>query len=238
MHSSRIMILCGGRGSRLGSLTERIPKPLIRINDKTILEIKLRKYLELGFRDFVLCIGYKGSLIEKAVMGYGLDANIVFSDAGENAGMLKRIFHAKDYFADSVIITYGDTFANIDLKKLLHQHIKRGNEITITVAPIQNPFGLVEYDENYMVSSFREKPVLQYYIGYAVFKRTSMKLVTKEMIEMPNGQGLVAFFKLLIDINKLGAYYHPGLEVTFNTQEELRVAEEKIMNFYTEGQIV
>ncbi len=237
MHSSRIIILCGGRGSRLGNLTKRVPKPLIKINDKTILEIKLREYMELGFRDFVLCIGYKGGLIEKAVMEFDLDANIVFSDAGENAGMLKRIVHAKDYFEDSAIITYGDTFANIDLYKLLDDHIKHKNEATITVASIQNPFGLVEYDENNKVSSFREKPVLQYYIGYAVVNRTALEIVPRQMIEIPDGQGLVAFYKLLIDMNKLGAYYHSGLEITFNTQEDLRIAEEKIMGFFTEGQI-
>jgi hypothetical protein len=63
-----------------------------------------------------------------------------------------------------------------------------------------------------------------------------MELAPKQMIEMSDGQGSVTFYKLLIDMNKLGAYYHSGLEVTFNTQEVLRIAEEKIMGFFTEGQ--
>ena len=63
----KIAIMCGGRGKRLGELTEKIPKPLVKVNDQIILNVKLEQYLKQGFKDFIFCIGYKGSLIKKTV---------------------------------------------------------------------------------------------------------------------------------------------------------------------------
>ena len=67
MCENKIIIMCGGKGKRLGNLTESIPKTLIKIGEKTILEMKFDNYMNQGFKDFILCIGYKGNLIEKAV---------------------------------------------------------------------------------------------------------------------------------------------------------------------------
>jgi NDP-sugar pyrophosphorylase family protein len=71
----------------------------------------------------VLCLGHKGNIIEKAIREYDLDANIIFSDAGRNGAILKQIVNTKDYIADKAIMPYGDTFANIDLRKLLDEHV-------------------------------------------------------------------------------------------------------------------
>ena len=135
--------MCGGRGKRLGKLTENLPKPLIKIGDKTILELKLRNYIQQGFNNFILCVGYKGDLIKEAVKQFGLTGVFKFSDEGEPAGILKRLYMAKDLFDERIIVTYGDTHTDINLLQLYESHIKSDNEATIVVAPIQNPFGLV-----------------------------------------------------------------------------------------------
>jgi len=229
----KILIMCGGRGSRLGQLTENLPKPLLTLNNRTILEIKIGRYLRQGFNDFIFCIGYKGDLIRQAVSRISSEMNVTFSDAGEDAGILQRLNLAHDLYKDRVLMTYGDTFAEIELRGLIQAHENSDNEATIVVAPIENPFGLVEFNENNKVTFFKEKPVLKYYIGYAVINKSAFELVPSRIIGMPDGEGLVFFYKILSSIQKLGAFYHPGLQITFNTQKELKEAEEKLITFYT-----
>ena len=233
MNTNKVLIMCGGRGKRLGKLTENLPKPLIKIGDKTILELKLRNYIQQGFNNFILCVGYKGDLIKEAVKQFGLAGVFKFSDEGEPAGILKRLYMAKDLFDEKIIVTYGDTHTDINLLQLYESHIKSDNEATIVVAPIQNPFGLVEFDRVSKVTYFKEKPVLNYYIGYAVINKSALELVSHKIIDMPDGEGLVMFYKILMAMEKLGAFYHSGLQITFNTEDELRIVQEKFINFYT-----
>jgi len=225
--------MCGGRGKRLGKLTENFPKPLMKIGDKTILELKLRNYIHQGFSNFILCVGYKGDLIKKAVEKFDCSGNFEFSDEGEPAGILKRLYVAKDLFCEKVIVTYGDTFTDINLLQLFETHVKSDNEATIVVAPIQNPFGLVEFDKSSKVTYFKEKPILNYYIGYAVINKSALELIPQKIIDMPDGDGLVTFYRILMAMEKLGAFYHSGLQITFNTEDELKRVQEKFVDFYT-----
>ena len=229
----KILIMCGGRGSRLGQLTEKLPKPLLRLNRRSILEIKIERYLRQGFNDFIFCIGYKGELIKKAVSRISSELNATFSNAGDGAGILQRLHVAKDFYKDRVLMTYGDTFADIELCRLIQTHENSDNEVTIVVAPIENPFGLVEFDEKNKVTVFKEKPILNYYIGYAVINKSAFELVPPKIIGMPNGEGLVIFYKILMSMQKLGVFYHSGPQITFNTRKELKEAEEKLIKFYT-----
>jgi glucose-1-phosphate cytidylyltransferase len=233
----KILVMCGGRGRRLGTLTDRVPKPLVCLNGKTILELKIDEYLRQGCRDFIFCVGYRGDLIRETVRRYGDRISAVFSDAGEEAGILERLYHARDLFDGTVLMTYGDTFTNLSLDRLFAFHEEGGHEATLVTASIQNPFGLVEFDGRHRVTSFREKPVLQYYIGHAAIRKSALRFVPDEIRRMRDGEGLVAFFKILMAVERLGAYEHTGLEISFNTPDELKVAEEKLCQFYTMSEV-
>ena len=225
--------MCGGRGRRLGEITDERPKPLVEVGGDAILKIKMKEYVRQGFQDFVLCTGYKSNLIEQAVESFELSANVRYSNAGENAGILKRLAKAKEFIGDLCILTYGDTYSHMSLENLVQSHKASENEATIVVAPIQNPFGLVEFGPDNQLTAFREKPVLNYYIGYAVLNRSSLEYAPEKVIEMPDGVGLVTFFKILMALEKIGIYYYSGNQITFNTREELDKAREKISEFYT-----
>ena len=228
----KILVMCGGRGKRLRSLSDNIPKPLMTINKRTILEYKIEQYMSQGFNEFIFCVGYKGELIQTLVKQiHGIKAE--FSDAGESAGILTRLFSAKSLFDDQVLMTYGDTFTDLQLSSLLSEHQKGCNEATIVVAPIKNPFGLVEFNDNKQVTYYKEKPILKYYIGYAVINKSAFELIPEKVINMPNGEGLVTFFKILMAMDLLGCYFHAGLQTTFNTREELEKTEQEIINFCT-----
>ena len=228
-----IVIMCGGRGRRMGGLTDQVPKPLVAFRGETILDLKIQDYIRRGFRDIVLCIGYKGELIREAVARYQGSANISFSDAGEQAGILHRLWHARDSWGDRVLMTYGDTFTDLDVQDLIASHARGGHRATLVSAPIENPFGLIEFDHKRTVSLFREKPVLNYYIGQALVERSALSLISDEVIQLGDGLGLVTLFKILIAFDALGAYSHEGLEITFNTQKDLAQMEQKFSGFFT-----
>jgi len=229
----KILIMCGGRGTRLGHLTEQIPKSLIKLNNQTILETKLEAYLRQGFDQFIFCLGYKGDLIRQTLLQSHLKIQAEFSDEGEEAGILERLYQARTLFEDQVLMTYGDTFTDLDLSHFIVKHQSSGNEATIVVAPIQNPFGLVEFDQNDKVTYFKEKPILNYYIGYAIINKSAFDLIPPKIFTMPDGEGLIMFYKILMAMEKLGVDYHSGLQITFNTPEELKSAEEQLVRFYT-----
>jgi NDP-sugar pyrophosphorylase family protein len=228
-----IAIMCGGRGRRMGALTEEVPKPLVRFRGETILDLKIQDYLRRGFRDLVLCVGYKSDLIRDAVSRYESDANITYSNAGEEAGILHRLWHARSLWDRDVLMTYGDTFTDLDLADFLDQHRQGDRKATIVSAPIESPFGLVEFDQHRRVTFFREKPVLNYYIGQALVGRDAFAQIDEDVIALPDGRGVVALFERLIEVEGLGVYAHDGLEITFNTQEDLAKMEEKLSRFYT-----
>lgn len=229
----KILVMCGGQGKRLGKLTEQIPKPLIRLHGKTILQIKLEEYYRQGFREFIFCIGYKGSMICDEVSRLCMDISAEFSEAGEKAGILQRLYHARTLFDDDVLMTYGDTYTNIDLASFVSAHLSSSHSVTIVTAPIKSPFGLVEMDEDGSVTYFREKPVLNYYIGYAIINKEALNHIPENILHLPDGDGLVGFYKMLMSEKKLGAYNHTGLQITFNTPDELKTAEKALFQFYT-----
>ena len=98
-----IIILCGGRGKRLGKLSRKIPKALVKVGNKSLLKLKLNFYRLSGIKKFFVCIGYKGDLIKKHLSNY---SNVVFSNSGERAGILKRIYDVLKKIKQPSIISY------------------------------------------------------------------------------------------------------------------------------------
>ena len=232
---SEILIMCGGKGSRMGDLTSEIPKPLIEINGKTVLEHKINNYFNQGFRDLVIAVGYRKSKIKDLVftLNDNVKSKIKFSHAGEDAGILKRLYFAGKDKTSPIIVTYGDTIANVDLKQLLKTHNDSSNKATIVVTSIINPFGLVKFDSQNKVKAFEEKPALNYFIGYFVIDIDYLKKIKPKIVSLPDAKGLLWVFKDLIKNEELGSYFYDGKNITFNTPFELEVAKEDIINFYT-----
>ena len=233
---NEILILCGGRGKRMGKRSLVLPKPLQIINRKSILEHKIRYYYEQGIRKIIIAIGYKGKVIKENIdmIKFPEDLIIEYSDIGISAGILKRISSTVDLFDDNYILfSYGDTFTNLDINNLIKSHVTSDNDATIVVAPFRNPFGLIEFDSNYKIKSYKEKPILNYYIGYAIINKHIIETMEESLINMEDGNGIVCLYESLTYSNRLGAYYHKDLHITFNTPEELKIAKKDLGNFIT-----
>lgn len=230
----KVIILCGGRGHRLKPLTARMPKPMVSLNGKPVVQRNIEFYMRHGFRDFVLCVGYRADVIKGFVNDRRFGASIALSNAGVDAGILKRIYEARHLIDERAIVTYGDTFIDIDPKRIIAAHRKNRCPVTITIADFRSPFGLVGTDRAMHVTSFEEKPLFQYYIGHMIVDRAALDALDPSLLRLPDGEGLVEFFKRLARRRRLGACKHDGLQITFNTPQEHKKAEEDFVKFFTE----
>lgn len=227
-----VAILCGGQGKRIRSLTKKIPKALIHVYGKPILAHILDAYLRQHQRKFIFCVGYKGQQIVRFVGKYkNIEATI--SDRGEEASMLQRIHALRAYVEEDLFVTYGDTFTDVNIKKIVDSHRRSGKWMTILTARIKSPYGLVDFDDRGVALSFHEKPILNYYIGLFIMNIRAFDSISKNMLEMKDGQGLVSLFNHLMGIGQLNVYQHERMILTFNTQEERQDVSKKMRQFYS-----
>lgn len=233
LSESQVAILCGGRGRRLKPATDQIPKALVPLNGRPILDHVVDFYRSRGVQRFVLCIGYKGEMVRDHFSESPEGAEIEFSDAGEGTGMLNRIWELRESMPERMFVSYCDTFIDLDVEGMLKAHTESDAWLTIVTARIRNPFGLVEVGPDGRVMSFREKPLLNYYIGSFIIDRRALDIVREDMLEKPDGQGLVELFETLAGDGRLHSFEHKGLQITFNTESERRAAEEDLGHFYT-----
>ncbi len=197
--STKVVILCGGRGVRFHEATEFRPKPLIEIGEKPILWHIMKIYARYGYQDFVLCLGYKGEMIKKYFCDYQLmnsdftlelsditrteihimppehDWKITMAETGLNAmtgARIKRI--AKYVDSDLFMLTYGDAVADLNIERLVDFHRSHHKIVTITAVHPLSRFGELRLGKDGAVAEFREKAVIQGdYVngGFFVFDR-------------------------------------------------------------------
>jgi glucose-1-phosphate cytidylyltransferase len=169
-------------GTRLGKKTEYIPKPMVEIGGKPILWHILKIYAHYGFKDFILCLGYKGQVIKSYFYNYEIFNNdftvelgkhkyidihnrhkekgwkITLAETGEAALKGARIKRIEKYIdADLFMLTYGDGLADINLRELLNFHKNHGRIGTVTGVHPPSRFGEIVVKNN-KVASFTEKP--------------------------------------------------------------------------------
>ena len=206
---NKMIILCGGRGKRMGNLTNKMPKPLIQVAYKPIIEHKLIYYKSQGLTDFVFCLGYKSNQLKKFLKKKS--PNSLFHDAGVRAGILKRI----------------------DFLDLLQSHKRSKCALTIVAAPIQNPFGIVNWNSEGKALFFDEKPILNHYIGYSVISPNFFDMLNKRIINLKDGKGIIQAIKHLIKRKQVNIYKFKNLQITINSPEELKYARLNYKKYFT-----
>ena len=156
----KVVILAGGKGTRISHLTHNLPKPMIRIGNTPMLTHIMRIFKFHGFNDFIIAGGYKVNLIKKYYKNSKEFKNIKIINTGINEFTGKRILKLKKYFQknENFFLTYGDGVSNIDIKKLLKFHLKNKKIATITAVRPPVKFGELIINKNSTVRSFLEKP--------------------------------------------------------------------------------
>lgn len=157
----KVVIFCGGQGTRLREETEFRPKPMVTIGQKPILWHIMKTYAHYGFKEFVLCLGYKGEMIRKYFNENGgeKDWSVISEDTGERAEKGARLKKIEKYIADDTfMVTYGDGVADVDIGRLLAFHRSHGKMVTMTGVHPRSSFGEVRFDKDGTVTQFIEKP--------------------------------------------------------------------------------
>jgi glucose-1-phosphate cytidylyltransferase len=159
----KVVILAGGYGTRLHEETKKIPKPMVKIGRNPILWHIMKIYSHYGFKDFIICSGYKKNIINKyfkknASACNKENWNIKVVDTGKNSltgGRLKRI---KKYIKNDsfFLFTYGDGVSDVNIKKLVNFHIKNNKLATVTAIRPPGRYGVLNIKKS-MVKTFSEK---------------------------------------------------------------------------------
>ena len=231
MGDFKVLVMCGGKGRRMEGAGGALPKVLVEVSGRSLLAHKVAGYRRQGVEEFVFCVGHEAGLVREAVAQLGVKAE--FSDLGLEAGILKRLHGTRELMSEPTVVGYGDTFAELDLADLVRHHEESGCLATVVAAAIANPFGLVEWNEEGRVTRFNEKPVLNHYIGYLVLSPRVFEALPPTLLDLPDGEGLVRAFQVLLALGELGAYRFDGLQVTVNTPRELDEARERLGQYFT-----
>jgi glucose-1-phosphate cytidylyltransferase len=171
-----VVILCGGRGTRLHQSEAAIPKPLVEVGGRPILWHVIQLYATQGSRRFVLCCGYRADSIE-AFAGeteWPPDVTVDAIDTGLDTPTGGRIKRVQDLVGGGrFLATYADGVADIDLRELVDFHAANAASATMTVVRPVLPFGVTELGgEDGLVTGFREKPRAEQWVngGFFVFE--------------------------------------------------------------------
>lgn len=186
-----VIIMAGGKGTRLRPLTEDTPKPMLKLGDKPMLEHIIMNFKEYGYKNFLLSINYKGEIIEEYFKdGKKLGVNIDYIREEEPLGTAGAISLVREKLNDDFIVINGDILTGIDFDDLLNQHIKGQNCITPAVREyeMQIPYGVV-VEESYKIKAIEEKPEYVFNIlsgVYVLSPKTLEYIPQNEFYNMPD----------------------------------------------------
>jgi glucose-1-phosphate cytidylyltransferase len=252
----QVMILCGGLGTRLREETEYRPKPMVEVGGRPILWHIMKIYAAHGFKEFVLCLGYKGAMIKDYFLNYETFAKdftltlgnakklkfhnahteegwkITFVETGAAAMTGMRVLRALPYIkSENFALTYGDGVADIDLKAELAFHRKHDRQATVAAVRAPSRFGEMVIDNQGQVSRFREKPdvAAAYNGGFFILKRDGLEAYLK-----PADESLVwerQPLEKLAQRKQLKAFQHDGFWQPMDTYREF----EMLNKLWSEG---
>jgi len=183
-----VVILCGGRGTRLQEHTQEIPKPLVEIGGMPIVWHVIQLYAVQGFRRFLLATGYKGELIEQFAATHEWPAGVAVQcvDTGRETQTGGRIKLLEPLLAEdeTFCATYADGVADIDLEALLEFHRAPGALATMTVVRPQLQFGVTKLDGEDRVTGFIEKPRSEHWIngGFFCFEGDVLRYLERDSV--------------------------------------------------------
>lgn len=210
------VILCGGRGTRAYPHTVEVPKPLLDVAGRPILEHVLNIYAQQGCRKFVLAAGYRHEMIREFASSLLADWNVRVVDTGEETGTGERIRLCQEYVGESFFATYADGVGNVNLSALLGHHTAGDGYATITTVPLPSQYGTVEVSSAGHVVEFKEKPrLMDHWIngGFFVMDRAVFGTWSGQDLEKEILPGLAA-------AGQLRAYRHNGFWKSMDTYKD------------------
>lgn len=241
----KVVILCGGLGTRLREETEFRPKPMVEVGGRPILWHIMKSYAHHGFRDFVLCLGYRGSTIKDYFLNYEAMNNdfsiclgqsshiryhgqhteqgfsVTLADTGLESmtgGRIRRIQKYTD--GDTFLLTYGDGLSDVDLGALVEFHKSHGKIATVTTVRPISRFGMIELGKEDKVARFTEKPTTDGWMSAGYF------VLNREVFDYLGGDDCIFEREPMARLaaeGQLMAYRHEGFFYAMDTYREYQI---------------
>jgi glucose-1-phosphate cytidylyltransferase len=245
----KVVVLCGGLGTRLREETEFRPKPMVEIGGRPILWHIMKMYAHYGMREFILCLGYRGTMIKDYFLNYeamnndlrislGCKSHIEFMGAHQEqdftvtladtgldtmtGGRLQRVARYLEQ-DDTFLLTYGDGLSDVNISSLLDFHRQHGRLATVTSVPPVSRFGVLETDTTGQVQRFMEKPRANGLIsaGFFVFNRRILDYLSGPACILEREP-----LERLAREGQLMAYRHDGFFYAMDTYREYQYLNE------------
>jgi glucose-1-phosphate cytidylyltransferase len=241
----KVVILCGGKGTRLREETEFRPKPMVPIGKQPILWHIMKYYAHFGHREFILCLGYKGEIIKDYFRNYlwntcditlslGRKQGVVFhdhhneedwsvtlADTGAESMTAYRVKMIQRYIPkdEPFLLTYGDGLSTIDINAAIQSHRASGKVCTISAVHPSGRFGALQLKEDGVVQSFEEKPQ-----GESAYINGGYMVCNYRLFDyLPNDPGVMferGPMPGLVKDGQLHAYCHDGFWQPMDTFQE------------------
>jgi glucose-1-phosphate cytidylyltransferase len=245
----KVVLFCGGLGTRIREYSETVPKPMIPVGDQPILWHVMQYYSYYGHRDFILCLGYKAHVVKDfflnyrpqaytdcVVSGYGSkvelldkpeeDWRVSMIDTGIWRNIGERLWAVRDYVKDEEIFlaNYSDGLCNVDLNDMLDRFKKSGKIACFMAIRPPLTYHAADMDVNGEVRAMRSLDLADLWINGGFF------LLRPKIFEyMQEGEELVVEpFRRLIEAQQLMAYKHAGFWRSMDTLKDRQVLEEMV----------
>lgn len=198
---NKVILMVGGLGTRLRPLTKKIPKPMIKVGNKPILQTIVEKFAEYGYKNIEMCVNYKSHVVQdyfKDGNDYGVNIEYILEE--KRMGTAGALSLLKKKPKEPFFVMNGDLLTNINFKHLDDYHCNSGALATMCVKEydIKVPYGVVNMSEN-IITSIEEKPIHKFFVnaGIYMFSSEVLKYIPKsKFYNMPT------LFNQLISKNK------------------------------------
>lgn len=179
-----VIIMAGGRGTRLGELTKECPKPMLKIGNKPILEIIISHLSSFGFYDFHISVNHlKEQIMEYFEDGESMGVRISYLHEKEPLGTAGALANFKPKNSEPLITMNSDIYTDMDFSGLLDSHESSNAQATVCLwkYDYQIPYGVIKTD-NRQIIAIEEKPVLSYFVnaGIYVFNPKILEIIPKD----------------------------------------------------------
>jgi len=234
-----VVIVAGGRGTRLAPLTDKIPKPMVNVAGKPVLLHIINHFAFFGFRKFVLCLCYLPEFIENYFRDgsqFGVEVSYVYEKEGHPLGSAGAVGLAKGKLTSTFVVAYADILRNLDLLSLWEYHNQTCGLGTIVLHKSLSipPRSMVKFDHrNSLINQFVEHPTLEQVNKLAVWSNASLYIFNDRVLKYLPSDEFIDFStdifpKLIAKNEKIYAYPNIDYLIDIGTVEKLRLSESDI----------
>lgn len=207
--SHELVILAGGKGTRLLPHTKEVPKPLLKIGNVAIIEHIIRNYVLDGFSSVKILLGKNGDKFKQYFKEHEIkNVTIEFYNTGINTNTSERIWQIRNKVSECFALSYGDILSDVNFAKQYDFHKKKKKIMNIVIVPLRTNYGVIHFNKNCIAVDFNEKPIIKnYWINGGSF------IIESKIFEHWNnddGDFSKSVIPFLCQNNKVSCFKHEG----------------------------